>query len=124
MELTERTELLSRPRTYDHIPQLGELIKNQGVPGVWYAQTAVANLRPAHERGWGKTLGTNGKPLLPYTIVGNKGVVDCELLSKGTPIPGQDPVSSVSQCGVDDLVYEVAGFTNPKHTNSPEVVTK
>jgi hypothetical protein len=118
--MEESTTLEQRPRVYDHIPQLWELMPNtRGLPGVEYAQCATANTRPAHDKGWEKTLGPGGRPLLPYTIEGPRGSVDCELLSTGEPIRGQDATSGARMCWVDNIVYEVTGFPNPALEGSP-----
>ena len=101
-----------RPYTYDHIPQLGELMPSTGgIPGVLYLQCTVGNLRTAQDQGWGGIVGGSRV----YTIVGPTGSADMHLLCKGTPIPGGDPSSGARKCVVDAAVEELTGL----YVNAP-----
>lgn len=101
-----------RPYTYDHIPQLPELMPSTaGRPGVEYLQCCVHHLREAQDveekdgGPWGHILG--GSKV--YTITGPKGSADMHLLCRGDPIPGGDPKSGVRNCVVDAAVEELTG---------------
>ena len=94
------------PYTYDHLPQLRELLKNGGLPGVEYLQVAVHNLRLAQREGWTRVSGHQ----MVYTIVGPNGSCDCELFGSGEPISGQDPEGGARVCWIDMDVRQETGF--------------
>jgi hypothetical protein len=111
-----------RPFTFDHIPQLRELMPTTGgIPGVTYLQCTLGNLRKAQDKGWGGIVG--GSKV--YTVVGPKGSADLHLLCKGKPIPGGDIHSGARKCFVDDLVEDMTGLfieppeVPPSSVNSP-----
>ena len=96
------------PYTWDHVPRLHELMtKTAGIPGVEYLQCAVANIRQAQDGGWLRTAGSEQRV---FTIIGPDGSIDCELYSRGEPIPGQGPYSGARKCEIDRLIYEVTGL--------------
>ena len=107
-----------RPYTYDHIPQLRELMPTTGgIPGVTYLQVTVSNQRTAQDDGWGNISG--GSRI--YTIIGPKGPADMQLMCKGKPIPGGDTNSGSRKCMVDANVEGITGlFVNPPE-EPPEV---
>jgi hypothetical protein len=96
-----------RPYTYDHIPQLKELLPTTaGVPGVTYLQCCIQNQRKAQDTGWGAISGGSRV----YTIQGPKGLADMQLLCKGKPIPGGDIKSGARKCMVDAEVETLTGL--------------
>ena len=108
-ELTEPTDA-PRPNTFDHVPDLRELLpKTGGIPGVLYAQVSISNARKAQDEGWGDMHGN----LAIYTITGPSGTVDCKLVCKGKPIPGQGSGSGARVCLADDTIYQLTGIPQP-----------
>ena len=114
----------TRPYTYNHIPQLPELMPSTGgVVGVEYLQCTVGNLRAAQdvkeEDGgpWGGIIG--GSKI--YTIVGPEGSADMHLLCRGKPIPGGDVNSGARFCVVDGDVEQLTGLkVKPVEEPEPE----
>jgi hypothetical protein len=107
----ETSEALSRPYTYDHIPELVELLPNTGgQPGLTYAQVCTHNARKAQDNGWKKVRGAK-----VYSIVTNKGIADMELLCKGEQAKGLDTKSGKRECLIDWAVQDLTGLCpNPK----------
>lgn len=120
VEVTSTPEAApARPFYYDHIPQLSELLRRGGLPGVEYAQVHVQNVVKARDPefgGWGRI-----RDAQTYTIGGPRGEVHCELLCRGKPIRGVGPDSGARVCWVDDEVYELTGHPNPDPEKGPKV---
>jgi hypothetical protein len=112
---------MNRPYTYDHIPQLKELMPTTGgVPGVTYLQCTVENRRIAQDDGFFNDTATTEI----YTIVGPNGTADMDLLCRGKPIPGGCTKSGARKCMVDARVEELTGlYVNgppPEEKSEPE----
>ncbi len=106
---------------YNHVPSLWEALPaTGGQPGVKYLHCNVTNLVRARNEDWGRTYGADGQVTSTYEIVGPKGTVACELLSKGNPIPGQSPHSGKRECEVDMSIYHLSGLKDGGTTASSE----
>ena len=102
--------------TFDHVPTLRELLPvHAGVPGFYYLQSSLHNLKKAESEGWLEVANT-----VTYTISGPSGSVDCKLLCMGARVPGSAYESGKRGCLVDHTIYELTGHTN---TSAPQTAT-
>ena len=78
-------------QTFDHIPDLYELLPNGGWPGVVYAQVCIHNLKAAADRTERPDHLRPIRGSTYYSIVGPRGRSDMALVGRGKPIPGSAP---------------------------------
>ena len=96
--------------TFHDIPRLIDLLPSTGgVPGITYAQICVQNLRQAQDDGWKRIQGAK-----VYSIWGDLGKADMELLARGKVVLGQSPDAGARRCFIDPEVYTLTGIDNPK----------
>lgn len=111
--------------TYEgRLPQLEELLRWGGRPGVKYLQAASTNMG-AFQRGEIELEMPDGELLkvkwslvreIPVlTGVGPKGDCDFLLMAYGTPILGADPVNGRRMCGVDPDLLEATGILEDEY---------
>jgi hypothetical protein len=100
----------TQTQTFDHIPELSELLRGDGIPGFRYYHVANDNAVLAQEAGLRRVEGLD-----VYAITGPKGD-SCStiLMCQGERIPGARESSSKRELLVDDKVYRVSGIPRPK----------
>ena len=105
--------------TYDHIPQLRELLEGGGLPGVTYLQVTVGNMKQAQLEGWNPI----HRWSMAYTIVGPSGRVDCMLLAQGKPIPAMSAGSGRRICKLDPEIMKTTGLPNNGSTEAGNMLS-
>lgn len=95
--------------TFDHVPELWELMPNEGWPGVTYAQVCVHNVKHARDR---EERPANLRPIQDafyYSITGPRGEAQMALVGCGKPIPGAAPESGARLFFTDGEVTRITG---------------
>lgn len=98
-----------RNRSFDHVPQLHELLPNGGWPGVIYAQVAVHNTANAVERTEEPAHLRPIRGTQYFEISGPKGKVQMALVGTGSPIPGANPDAGARLFFTDGEVTRLTG---------------
>jgi hypothetical protein len=99
---------------FDHIPQLQELMRNAGRPGLEYAQICTHHLLKAQtdihptKGGW---LMVN-RPA--YVIEGPKGKAEMVLMTRGQEITSPSASAGARKCVVDTDIEKLTGHSVTK----------
>jgi hypothetical protein len=100
-------------KSFDHYPQIEEVIGYYGYPGVSYL-IASADRILHFTREWGYTL----YPAQAFEVVGPKGSAVAVLMTVGTPILGADPTNGARILNVDSMLDVRTGL-GPKPPAAP-----
>ncbi len=91
--------------TFDHYPDLEELLEYGGVPGVEYALVLGQNMASAQNKEWSILHRTPA-----FEVTGPNGTVGMVLMGKGEPIQNAGPYTVMPFLSVDKEADQLTGL--------------